>query len=265
MQENERRPAAALPPENAYGHTKKLRYIQSCIAERARQKKGRLRLLDFGCGNGQFVSRYLISDRADYIGVDFHPPSLAFARERFGGPHAAFLESVPEDRQFDIVVYADVLEHLAAPADTLAAHARLLAPGGCMIGSVPNGFGPFEVEEWLNRKLHLSEGIAALSTARRGLLGRDPPEPADRPYNYDSGHVVFFTRGRLQMDVSQAGLRIVDFRHGAFIGASISGSILKRSTTLTDLNVRLADSLPAWAVSTWYFTMVRDRRGAGQA
>ena len=265
MPESERFPAAALPPENAYGHTKKLRYILSRIAERARHKDGRLRLLDFGCGNGQFVSRYLISDQVDYIGVDFHPPSLAYAREHFGGPHAAFLEAVPEGRQFDIIVYADVLEHLDAPADTLAAHARLLSPDGCMIGSVPNGFGPFEVEEWLNRRLHLSEGIAALSTARRRLLGGEVPAPADRPYNDESGHLVFFTRARLNKDVSQAGLRIVDFQHGAVIGASVSGSILKRSATLTDWNIRLADHLPAWAVSTWYFTMVRDSRVSGQA
>ncbi len=265
MQENERRPAAALPPENAYGHTKKLRYILSRIAEHGREKEGRLRLLDFGCGNGQFISRYLISEQVDYVGVDFHPASLVYAREHFGGPHAEFLSEVPEDRQFDIIVYADVLEHLAAPGDTLTAHARLLAPGGCMIGSVPNGFGPFEVEEWLNRKLRLSERIAALSIARRRLLRREVPPPADRPYNHDSGHLVFFTRGHLHKEVAQAGLRIVDFRHGAFVGASISGSILKRSTSLTDWNVRLADSLPAWAVSTWYFTMVRDGREAGQA
>lgn len=265
MQENERRPAAALPPENAYGHTKKLRYILSRIAERACQKEGRLRLLDFGCGNGQFVSRYLISEQVDYVGVDFHPPSLAYARQHFAGPHAIFLEAVPEDRQFDIIVYADVLEHLDAPAEALAAHAQLLSPNGCMIGSVPNGFGPFEIEEWLNRKLHLSEGIAALSIARRRLLGRDVPEIADKPYNHESGHVVFFTRSRLNTDLSQAGLRITDFRQGAFVGASISGSILKRSTTLTDWNVRLADHLPAWAVSTWYFTMVRDSRVSGQA
>ena len=91
------------------------------------------------------------------------------------------------------------------------------------------------------------------------------PETATRPYNHDSGHVVFFTRSRLRKELSQAGLRIADFGHGAFIGASVSGAVLRRSAALTDLNVRLADRLPAWAVSTWYFTMVRDGRVPGQA
>ena len=36
-------------------------------------------------------------------------------------------------------------------APALAAGARLLCEGGRLLATVPNGFGPFEIESWLSR------------------------------------------------------------------------------------------------------------------
>ena len=245
-----------LPPENQYGHTKKLGFLIDEIA-RHRARLGRpVTVLDFGCGNGSAVSQYLMGEGVHYFGVDIHPSSLDHARTHFGGPNVEFREQVPGYVQFDVIVYADVLEHLLDPVDVMRTHRAQLATDGIVIGAVPNGYGPFEIEQRLDRWLRLSRLLAWVSGIARRLRGRTPSE-AERalPYNYDSGHVVFFTRRSLARTVTDAGFEIQRFGHGAFMGASISGVLLGRSSRLLRWNVQIADRLPYWAVSTWYFTL----------
>lgn len=245
-----------LPPENQYAHTKKLGYLIDGI-ERHRSALGRpITLLDFGCGNGAAVSQYLIGDDIEYYGVDIHQPSLDHASSRYGGPHARFVSRVPHDVEFDIIVYADILEHLDDPVDLLRTHRGLLSANGIMIGAVPNGYGPFEIEQRLDRWLGLSRFLAWGARTWRKVRKQRPDAEADAlPYNHESGHLVFFTRRSLTRTIVDAGLEIVSFSHGSFVGASVSGVLLAHSRRLLHLNARIADKLPYWAVSTWYFTI----------
>jgi GT2 family glycosyltransferase/2-polyprenyl-3-methyl-5-hydroxy-6-metoxy-1,4-benzoquinol methylase len=48
------------------------------------------------------------------------------------------LEEVFPDQRFDVVVYGDVLEHLVEPETVLARTAKILAPGGRVVASIPN-------------------------------------------------------------------------------------------------------------------------------
>jgi len=251
-----------LPPENQYGHTKKLRFLIDAIA-RHRAALGRpVTVLDFGCGNGSAVSQYLMGEDVRYYGVDIHPDSLAHARAQFSRPDATFLDYVPEGVTFDVIVYADVLEHLDDPAATMRAHRTQLAPNGIVIGAVPNGYGPFENEQRLDRWFGLSSLLAGIATLVRLMRGHPAPEVAvSLPYNHESGHVMFFTRTRLLRTVAEAGFDLVWFGHGAFMGASVSGVLLGRSVRLLRWNVAVADRLPHWAVATWYFVL--RQRGGG--
>jgi SAM-dependent methyltransferase len=259
---SETRVTLPLPPENQYGHTKKLRFLIEEIG-RHRAALGRpVTVLDFGCGNGSAVSQYLIREGVRYYGVDIHRPSLDYARAHFGGPAATFLDCVPDGVSFDVIVYADVLEHLADPAAVMRAHRAQLAADGIVIGAVPNGRGPFEIEQCIDHGLALSRLMAAASRARWRVRGRPPPEAnATLPYHLESGHLIFFTRRSLRRAFTDAGLDIVGFSHGAFVGASVSGAFLGRIPVLLQWNVRIADRLPYWAVSTWYFTL-QHREGA---
>jgi SAM-dependent methyltransferase len=245
-----------LPPENAYGHTKKLRFILDAIADRQTKLGRSARVLDFGCGNGAAVSQYIIATGCDYLGVDIHEPSLNYATTHFGGDQVRFRREISAGGQFDVIVYSDFLEHVDDPASILQAHTRFLAPDGIIVASVPNGYGPFELEQWLDKTFRLSKSLEALSHLKRRLLGRRPKgDPVGLPYNHDSGHLTFFTRTMLRNVAARSGLRIARFAHGAFIGASITGIALGRSRRLMDWNIRVADRLPYWAVSTWYFVL----------
>ncbi|WP_168192654.1 methyltransferase domain-containing protein [Undibacter mobilis] len=246
-----------LPPEDIFGNTKKLRFILRTI-EGHRARLGRdVSILDFGCGNAAAVGQYLIGDGVIYTGVDFHEPSLSYARQHFGGLRAEFVTEVPAGHQFDVVVYADVLEHVPDPLGIVTAHLKSLAPDGIMIGSVPNGYGPCETEKFIDRHLRLYQVVRFFKRAALRLMGRPPKADAGIPYNHDSGHIIFFTMGSLKRMVADAGLRIVRFAHGGFVGADLTGNTIFASRRFVAWNIRAADRLPSWVVSTWYFVLQR--------
>lgn len=246
-----------LPAEDIFGNTKKLRFILRAI-DKHRTKLGRdVTVLDFGCGNAAAVGQYLIGDGIRYVGVDFHEPSLSYARAHFGGSDAEFRAEVPTDKTFDIVVYADVLEHVPDPLAIVSEHARVLAPDGIMIGSVPNGYGPCETEKFIDRHLRLYRMLRFVKRTALRVAGRAPKEATAIPYNHESGHIVFFTMRSLRRMAADTGFRIVRFAHGGFVGADLTGSTIFASRGFVEWNIRAADRLPSWLVSTWYFVLQR--------
>ena len=105
---------------------------------------------------------------------------------------AAFPATQLAGERFDLVVLADVLEHLPDPWDALATCRQMLAPGGTVLLSVPN--------------------VSHYTVAWPLLLGR---------WQYvDSGlldrtHLRFFTPSSLADALSQAGLEVVAWRDKA--------------------------------------------------
>jgi 2-polyprenyl-3-methyl-5-hydroxy-6-metoxy-1,4-benzoquinol methylase len=246
-------PTPALPAENIYGHTKKLLFLIEHV-KREVEAKGKVRLLDFGCGNGSAVSQYLMLPGVEYYGVDIHEPSLEYARKHFGGPDRHFVDRVPTDAAFDLLVYSDNLEHLDHPDEILCEHVKFLASGGKVLGAIPNGFGPFEIENRIDRRLSLQSRVDKLIRKIKSAPVADEPAA---PYNHESGHLQFFTQGSLRNVLAKAGLEITEFRKGAFVGAPLSDRLLLRRGPFVRWNVRIADFLPRSWVSTWYFVAQR--------
>jgi SAM-dependent methyltransferase len=83
---------------------------------------------------------------------------------------------------YDVVLAADVLEHVRRPERVLADISQALAPGGTLVTSVPN-FG-----HWYPRA---RVALGAFDYDRRGILDRD--------------HVRFFTRASFERLVEGAG------------------------------------------------------------
>jgi SAM-dependent methyltransferase len=98
------------------------------------------RLLDVGCGHG------LLLDEArrrgfEVLGLELSRAAVRHAREvlRLDVRELA-LENFEAPASFDVVVLADVLEHLEDPADAIERCTRLLAPGGvlCLVTPDPS-------------------------------------------------------------------------------------------------------------------------------
>jgi SAM-dependent methyltransferase len=247
-----------LPPEDIFGNAKKLKFILEQI-EVYREKSGRNPVvLDFGCGNGTGVAAYVIPKVQRYVGVDIHEPSLAYAQENFGAAHASFGKSVPSDVTFDIMIFADLLEHVHDPLGVLTQNLPQLRGDGIVIGSVPNGYGPCEIEKKIDRRLHLYQMLRAVKRGVLALLGKHRQAPAAIPYNHESGHVIFFTMRSLSRMIEAAGLKMVTFRHAGFVGADLTGNVIT-SRRFVNWNVRVSDCLPSWMVSAWFFVLARDQ------
>ncbi len=242
-----------LPEENIYGHTKKLKFIREQIDTYKKAKQRVITVLDFGCGNGSAVSQYLLRHDILYYGVDTHMLSLEYARSHYQEPNAYFLDHVPDGILFDIIVYSDVLEHLADPVTLLQKHYNALKDDGIIIGIVPNGIGPFETEKRLHTWFSFLKRLHFTSKSKRKILDVCDKTSDSIPYNADSGHVQFFTKKSLNSTLHMAGFHIHLFKKGAFLGAPFSERFILRSKSIIRINTKIADFLPFWAVSTWYF------------
>ncbi|WP_223619737.1 class I SAM-dependent methyltransferase [Lysobacter sp. ESA13C] len=154
---------------------------------------GLSRVLDVGCGAGMTAA--LVRERcadARVVGVEPMAELAEHAREqldelivgRIDDP--AVLERLAAQAPFDAIVCADVLEHVAEPLPVLRALAQRLAPGGCLVTSLPN-------------VRHLSTFIAL------GLLGT---WPARERGIHDRTHLRFFARRDILRLGEQAGLEL---------------------------------------------------------
>lgn len=259
---------AALPPENLFGHTKKLRFILAAL-ERLEKEKDRypLRVLDYGCGNGTAVSRFLCRAGYEVLGVDVHRDSVAYANHYFGSSSCSFEAGdwshvAASGERFDAILFADVLEHVDNPSELLRGACRVLSPGGRVLVSVPNGFGPFEIESYISRlpvigplTLRLTRTPALLAKKLLAWAGRKADSGDAVPYNEESGHLQFFSRQKILQLCKEAHLIVCRFERLSFICGPYSNSLLARSQAFCRLNTRIADRLPIWMVSAWFLEL----------
>jgi 2-polyprenyl-3-methyl-5-hydroxy-6-metoxy-1,4-benzoquinol methylase len=97
-------------------------------------------LLDVGCGSGGF-GRLLRSHRPD-MELWAVEPDLASVRAAGDGfdhvIHSEFPTDLLPNARFDVVMFADVLEHMVEPENALRATVKALAQGGIVVASIPN-------------------------------------------------------------------------------------------------------------------------------
>jgi predicted TPR repeat methyltransferase len=143
------------------------------------------RLLDLGAAGGHLGRS--VRDRCAFLaGVEPDATLPDAAREGYDDwRRTEALSAGDWPQPFDVVVCADVLEHLAQPERLLERIRAWLAPGGTLLVSLPN---------------------AANITARAAILsGRFPY--ADRGL-FDRTHLRFYTRATGRELIESAGFRV---------------------------------------------------------
>lgn len=99
----------------------------------------RLRVLDLGCASG-YLGERLVRDGHVVDGIDLDPANAAVARQRgFRRVEIGDVATATANLDvYDVVVAADVLEHVAEPGQLLRRLRDNLAEDGVLVASLPN-------------------------------------------------------------------------------------------------------------------------------
>lgn len=98
-----------------------------------------LNVLDVGCGFATTAQR--IREIGNHVvGIESNADAANVARKRIDDVIETDLQNADAltDQRFDVIIFADVLEHLAWPIGVLKRYVRFLKPNGSMIVSLPN-------------------------------------------------------------------------------------------------------------------------------
>jgi ubiquinone/menaquinone biosynthesis C-methylase UbiE len=159
---------------------------------------GPVRLLDAGCGAGDFAASWR-AERGEPASLTLLDPSpgmiaKAMARHDTGSlrPLAlvAKLDDLPPCPQYDVILCAHVIEHLDAPLHGLHRMRAALAPGGriLLVASKPHWCNRLIWLRWQHRSLPPARVRALVAGA--GLIVRDdhgfpngPPRRTSHAYH----------------------------------------------------------------------------------
>ncbi len=247
--------------QTVFGLNKRINFIYDVLAGMGRP----VRVLDVGCGTGAFVAIPLAEKGFEVEGIDTDESSLAHGRELVDkqGLDVTFrcAKAAEVSGTYDVVILSEVLEHVKPPGPLLATLRGLLSPDGLLIVTVPNGFGPFEIDQFLWKRNFLFLTSLYNSLSRRLVYtaaGDGYHSPAT--CNEDNPHVNFFSWRAIHRVLAEAGLEVTLYGARTFIAGSYS-SILSgvmarvglRCRSLLNLNARVADSMPPQMVAGWMF------------
>ena len=144
------------------------------------------RILDVGCGQGELG--HVLKQRGHHvIGIDYRPPR--FELDEFVQADLALGLPRAVGGRFDVVLLADVLEHMSEPLQLLRDAKECLAPGGTVLVSLPN------VVHW---SMRAQLAVGRFDYTNKGLL--------------DRGHLRFFTRASALRLFAEVGLEVVSQR-----------------------------------------------------
>ena len=96
------------------------------------------RLLDFGCGEGTFLTA---ARARGFAGVGIEPGGAAAAARVAGHQVLGSLDALPSDPTFDVVTSFHSLEHVSDPRSVLTRLHGCMAPQAVLLIAVPNARG----------------------------------------------------------------------------------------------------------------------------
>lgn len=180
------------------------------------------RVLDVGCGQGE-LGRQLMERGHYVVGIDERPPRVELS-EFIRADISQGLPLAGQDA-FDLVLLADVLEHVPEPARLLDEVLGWLRPGGKLLVSLPNAV------HWSVRAQVL---WGRFDYTNKGIL--------------DRGHLRFLTLASARRLFDDAGLEIIEHRVSpipwenvlpAASGTSLLGAVEKVDYVLARLRPNL--------------------------
>lgn len=180
-----------------------------------------IRILEVGCACGAtLIEIGAQNPTAKLYGVELNEKAAAIA-QTYAKVIAMDVEHVEADEipeRFDYIVMGDVIEHLLDPWKALANMRHLLAPGGCVVASIPN-------VAHISNLYNLLRGLWEYQDA--GLLDRT--------------HFRFFTQREIVVMFQKAGFEIEDMRPRQFEVPAPIAELRNELLSLRSITVRRED------------------------
>jgi SAM-dependent methyltransferase len=237
--------------EDTYGIVKRLDFVAGLIT-RLRPS----RVLDVGCGTGANLTAPLAGrfPGTEFLGLDSDPASIAYAQRQNAHRNARYaLAGEAAAGTFDLVIASEVIEHVEAPDAFLDTLRSRVSPGGKVVLTLPNGYGPFELVSLAETVLHLSGVYGVLQRLKRSLAGTKTGGSTSATLAV-SPHINFFSYRVILGLIAGHGFRILEYRARTFL-CGLGFDQVIRSPRSIAWNARVADRLPPQAVSAWLFLL----------
>jgi SAM-dependent methyltransferase len=233
-----------VEPDRTETAAKRNRFVLSALRRRFGEERilsSALSVLDLGCGGGDLAEALGRAGLHGVFGIDLDAAAVAAARARcgrFGHRFAAMaIEDFNSAPVYDAIVLSEVLTYLRDPRAALSALRRWVQPGGLVVITVANGYGPWAL-------------YRSAVERRQGV----PPGPQSALGRHR------FTARQLQSLCRKAGLRLEAWGRSNFLSAvypfSVSRYRPERYGFLERWDTVLADLLPRAAASGWYLSLV---------
>jgi predicted TPR repeat methyltransferase len=197
-------------------------------------------LIDLGAAGGE-LGAALRSQFSRTYGFEYDVEQIGSLRGRFDHVVIADLERVNGlPKNADVIVLADVVEHLRKPSDVLRLARESLAPGGLLFLSVPN---------IANITVRIGLLFGVFRYRDRGIL--------------DSTHLRFYTKRTIRDEIEQAGFEVVALRGSSvpirlIMGRFLPEPVLRLGERLLAETTRLWKALLAYQI----ILVARPRRSA---
>jgi GT2 family glycosyltransferase/2-polyprenyl-3-methyl-5-hydroxy-6-metoxy-1,4-benzoquinol methylase len=198
-------------------------------------------ILDLGCGSAALGAHIKARQPCIYHGIENNAAAAHIAQERIDHVFTYSLDNHPttsSNTDYDIIIAADILEHLLHPKDVLHHFAKTLSKQGKIIASIPNIAHPSIVQD-------LAHGLFRYQDA--GILDRT--------------HITHFTMVSIFQMFSALNLKITSFKpfpsaknpiqylitavKSPYYNATITASIIIPSSIKGNLLKRTIDSIIA--------------------
>lgn len=234
---------------------KKLEFIflQINIYKKNRNLKiNDLNILEIGSGKGG-ITLALVSLGCQVTAIDINRKSVEYLKKLAIKKRLRNLDVSRDDgttfvneKSYDIIIASEVFEHVRKPLTLIKNIVKRMKPGSYVIVTTPNGYGPWELKNRLNLYKKIVDKLKK-SNFLRLLYNKSPYVET-----LGSGHCQYYTKRRLERMFLKHSLVMLNSANSDSFLTAIS-SLFRKNSFWGNIDVRLADVLPYWMASGWYF------------
>ena len=236
--------------ENIYGHKNRLDWFINFITK---DQVG----LEFGCGTGVMITGVLNQNGYNIKGIDLDIDSITLGQKIFQENNLEVdrlicddLKNLPNN-SYDYIIASEVFEHIPDEIldDVLKLIKNKIKSNGLLLVTVPNGYGWFEFEDLIWKKLKIGFIIQSLkiNTIIYRIKKLFIEEYIDSKYPSsiaDSPHVQRFTLNSIVNKMEQLKFEKIDVRGSTLLAGPFSNMFFTGIKTVMDFNIKFGEKFP---------------------